>query len=107
MPQLVDHAAHRRRILEGAAAVPFVEAEALERRLLVGGTPDRTAGLDDSNRLLVRGLGAGGTSHYAGSFSASRRGSRSLTFLPRRDATPRGLVSSASASNVPFIMFGA
>src|SRR5215467_1827517 len=53
MTHLVDHAAHRRRILEHAAAMPLVEAEALERGELVFRAPDRAAGLDHLDLLLV------------------------------------------------------
>src|SRR6187455_3681141 len=51
---LVDHAAHRRRVLEDPAAVALVQAEALQRGELIVRAADRAAGLDDLERLLVR-----------------------------------------------------
>src|SRR5581483_3084749 len=50
---LADHAAHRRRVFEGAAAVTLVEAEPLQGRFLVAAAPDRAAGLFHRDGLLV------------------------------------------------------
>src|SRR5689334_13562153 len=98
---LVDHAAHRRGILERAPPVPLVEPEPLQRRLLIVTTPDRAADLHDRDRLLA----AGRFGHYAGSrASASRRPRISATFLPRRAATARGLVTWLSAAKVALII---
>src|SRR5437660_5602773 len=63
---LVDHAAHRGRVLEDTAAMALVQAEALQRGKLVVRAPDWAAGLDDLDLLLVchdrpplgRGLGS-------------------------------------------------
>src|ERR1051326_2850354 len=99
---LVDHAAHRGRILERALAVALVEPEPLQRRLLVAGPADRAGGLLDGDGLLG---GGGRFCHHA--LSRASRGSRpriSATFLPRRAATARGLVRCPSASNVALIM---
>src|SRR5881394_3077128 len=85
---LVDHAAHRRRVLEDAAAVAFVQPQALQRGELVVRAADRAAGLGDLDLL---GLGHGLAPQAAASAgSPSRRPSRSPTFLPRRVATMRG-----------------
>src|SRR5260370_754234 len=79
----------------------LVEPEALQRRLLVEAPPDRAAGLHDSDGSLV----ASPLGHHAGSrVSASRRPRISATFLPRRAATARGLVTWLSAANVALIM---
>src|SRR5690349_8908702 len=96
---LVDHAAHRGRILEHAAAMPFVEAEALERGELVVRAADRAAGLGDLDLL---GLGHGHAPQAAASLacSPSRRPIRSPTFLPRRVATMRGELSCCRAAKV-------
>src|SRR5882757_5484198 len=53
---LVDHAAHRRRVLEDAAAVALVQPQALQRGELVVRAADRAAGLGDLDLL---GLGHG------------------------------------------------
>src|SRR4029077_21014075 len=85
---LADHATHRRGVLEGAAAMPLVEPEALQGRFLVEAPADRAAGLHDRDGLFV----ASCLGHHAGSrASASRRPRISATFLPRRAATARGL----------------
>src|SRR3546814_16497825 len=49
---LVDHAAHRGRVLELARAVELVEAEAHERRPLVLLAPDRAADLRSEERRV-------------------------------------------------------
>src|SRR5690348_14904741 len=54
---LVDHAAHRGRVLEGAPPMHLVEAEALQRRLLIVAAADRAAGLHDGDSFL-RALGS-------------------------------------------------
>src|SRR5215467_1018529 len=73
---LVDHAAHCRRIFENALAVSLVQAQTLERCFLVGLASDRAAGLLDRHCPLAV--------HQAFSrASASRRPSTSPTFLPR------------------------
>src|SRR4051794_14183039 len=98
---LIDHAPHRRGILERASPVAFVEPEPLQGRLLVVAAPDWTADLHDCDGLLV----VGPFGHYAGSrASASRRPRISATFLPRRAATARGLVTWLSAAKVALIM---
>src|SRR5207248_798306 len=98
---LVDQAAHRRGILERTPPMARVEAKPLQSRLLVGAAPDRAAGLHDRNGLLV----ASPFGHYAGSrASVCARPRISATFLPRRAATARGLVSWLSAANVALIM---
>src|SRR5207302_1200140 len=98
---LVDHAAHRRGVLEGAAAMALVEPEPLQGRLLVEAPPDRAAGLHDRDGLLV----ADPLGHHAGSrASASRRPRISATFLPRRAATARGLVARPKATKVALII---
>src|SRR5712671_7700324 len=95
---LADHAAHGRGVLERALAMALVEPETLQGRLLVGAPPDRAADLNDRDGLLV-------ASHHAGSrASVSRRPRISATFLPRRAATARGLVTWPSAAKVALIM---
>src|ERR1700735_2357103 len=97
MMHLVQHAAHRGRVFKDTRPVHFIEAKALERRLLVLLAPDRRTDLRDDQGLLL--------SHVAHSrASFSRRPSRSLTFLPRRAATARGLVARPRASKVARIM---
>src|SRR6185437_11105791 len=59
MPYPLDHAAHRRRVLEDARAMELVEAEALERRFLIVLTPDRAADLRHLDGLLRRRFGLG------------------------------------------------
>src|SRR5712691_4018028 len=87
----VDHTAHRRGVFQGAPPVPLVEPQSLERRLLVGGPADWATGLHHGDRLL--GF-SGSPGHHAPSrASASRRPRISATFLPRRAATARGLVT--------------
>src|SRR4029077_4612411 len=87
---LVDHATHRRGVLEGAPPVALVEPEPLQGRLLIVAAPDRAADLHDGHGLRF-GSPLG---HCAGSrASASRRPRISATFLPRRAATARGLVT--------------
>src|SRR5437763_5032642 len=101
MLHLVDHAAHRRGVLEGAAAVPLVEPEPLQRRFLVVAAADRAAGLHHRDGLVLNGA----FGHHAVSrASASRRPRISATFLPRRAATARGLVTWLSAAKVALIM---
>src|SRR5712671_2742989 len=98
---LIDHAAHRRGVLQGAPAMALVEPEALQGRLLVEAPPDRAAHLHDRDGLLV----ASPLGHHAGSrASASRRPRISATFLPRRAATARGLVTWLSAAKVALII---
>src|SRR4051812_43470102 len=53
MAHLVDHAAHRRRVLEDTAAVALVQPQALQRGVLIFSPPDRAAGLGDRYRLLI------------------------------------------------------
>src|SRR5260221_7470540 len=102
---LVDHPAHRRRILERAAAVPLVETKPLQGGLLVMAAPDRAPGLHHRDGLLAGLLVRGRLGHHAVSrASASRRPRISATFLPRRAATARGLVRWLSAANVALIM---
>src|SRR5262249_2356852 len=100
---LVDHAAHRRRVLEDAAAVALVEPQALQGGELVVGASDRAAGLDDLDLLAVGHGHAPWAVASAGSVP-SRRPSRSPTFLPRRVATMRGELSCCKASKVALIM---
>src|SRR5271170_4078865 len=50
---LVDHAAHRRSVLEDGAAVALVQSKALQCVALVDRAADRAAGLGDLDRLLV------------------------------------------------------
>src|SRR5437764_13897127 len=98
---LVDHAAHRRGVFEGAPPMALVEPEPLQGRLLVVAAPDRAADLHNRDGLLV----ASRFGHHAGSrASASRRPRISATFLPRRAATARGLVTWLSAAKVALIM---
>src|SRR5579863_4536340 len=97
MLDLVDHASHRRRVRKRAPPVPLVEPEPLEGRLLVGAAADRAAGLHNGDRLL-------GVRHAVSRVSASRRPRISATFLPRRAATARGLVTWPSAAKVALIM---
>src|SRR5947199_8033021 len=98
---LVDHAAHGRGVLERAPAVALVEPKPLQGRLLVVAAPDRAADLHDRDGLLVFGP----LRHYAGSrASAAGRPRISATFLPRRAATARGLVTWPSAAKVALIM---
>src|SRR6266446_1213030 len=103
---LVDHAPHRGGVLQGAPAMALVEPEALQGRLLVEAPPDRAAHLHDRDSLLVASLlVASPLGHHAGSrASASRRPRISATFLPRRAATARGLVTWLSAAKVALIM---
>src|SRR3954447_7227677 len=98
---LVDHAPHRRGVLKRAPPVALVEPEPLQRRLLVVAAPDRAADLHDCDGLRV----VSPFGHYAGSrASASRRPRISATFLPRRAATARGLVTWLSAAKVALII---
>src|SRR5579872_5774404 len=100
---LVDHAAHRRRVFEGALAMPLVEAQALQRRFLIMAAADRAAHLDHGHGFLF----CTALCHYAGSRAAvslSRRPRMSPTFLPRRAATARGELMRASAAKVALIM---
>src|SRR5436305_14465642 len=98
---LMDHAAYRGGVLERAPPVTLVEPEPLQRRLLVLAAPDRAADLHDCDGLLV----VSRFRHYVGSrASASRRPRISATFLPRRAATARGLVTWLSAAKVALIM---
>src|SRR3984957_14145626 len=98
---LVDHAADGRGVLERAAPVALVEPEPLQGRLLIGAAPDRAADLHYRDGLLL----ASRFGHYAGSrASVSRRPRISATFLPRRAATARGLVTWPSAAKVALIM---
>src|SRR5436190_2675174 len=97
MLYLVDHAAHRGRVLEHAATVSLVQPEALQSRSLIRLAADRAARLHDGHRFLAI--------HYTASRgSASRRPSISPTFLPRRPATARGLVARLNATKVALIM---
>src|SRR5262245_6071481 len=105
MGHLGDHAAHRRRVLERRPAVELVQAETDQRRLLALVAPRRAPDLLHRHCLL--GLGLRHFSRFlesqpcSGTASPSRRRAMiSLTFLPRRAATERGLVSRFSASNV-------
>jgi hypothetical protein len=50
MPDLADHAAHRRRILKHTAAVHLVQAEADQSRALILAASDRTAHLRHLDR---------------------------------------------------------
>ena len=113
---LLDHAAHGRRILERAPAAHLVEAETDQRLLLDPGPPVRACDLLHRNRLA--GLGSSclpacsaAIAHHLASAaspaaSASpaepsrRRATISLTFLPRRAATARGFSCPLSASKV-------
>src|SRR5260370_23515011 len=97
MFHLVDHSPHRRRVFENAPTVPLVQSQPLQRRFLVRLTTDRAPRLHDRHRPLVL--------HYAFSrASASRRPRISPTFLPRRAATPRGLVARLNATKVALII---
>src|SRR6187455_316722 len=95
MAHLVDHAAHRRRVLEDLAAVALVEAQALQGRELIVRAADRASRLGDLERLLVGHavLRYALASAAASAVVPSRRPSRSPTFLPRRVATMRGELS--------------
>src|SRR5260221_8516977 len=87
---LVDHAAHRRGVLERALPVALVEPQSLERRLLIGAPADWAAGLHHGDGFLVVGCRL---CHYAVSrVSGVSRPRISATLLPRRAATARGLV---------------
>src|SRR5690242_10799532 len=102
MANLVDHAAHRRRVLEDAAAMALVQSQADQRGKLVLRAADRAAGLGHLDLLR---LGHGRAPYAAASaWSPSRRPSRSPTFLPRRVATMRGEFNCCRASNVALIM---
>src|SRR5215813_11465773 len=120
MANLVDHAAHRGGILERAPPVHLIETEPDQRLLLNLGPPNGAAVLLNRNGLA--GLGVrfrpGGVSWHvrsppcyltplshaaspADSESAEpsrRRATISLTFLPRRAATPRGFSCPLRAS---------
>src|SRR5215469_16195861 len=100
MLHLGDHAAHRGRVLEGAGAMTLVEAEPLQGRLLIGLAADRAADLRHRHGLLRLRH----DDYSRASFSPSRRPRISLTFLPRRAATERGLTRLLSASKVALIM---
>src|SRR6266404_5744444 len=101
MAHLVDHATHRRRVLEDTAAVELVEAQPDQRRTLVFGPPDRAARLGNFNRLAV---GHRRAPYAASATVSSRRPSRSPTFLPRRVATMRGELSCCRAWKVALLM---
>src|SRR5436305_400738 len=97
MLHFIDHTANRRRVFENATAMAFVQPEPLQGRFLVRLAPDRATGLHDGDRSLAF--------HHAFSrASASRRPRISATFLPRRAATARGLVTWLSAAKVALIM---
>src|SRR5918994_3043992 len=102
---LLDHAAHRGRVLEGRDAVELVEPEPDQRLALLGLAADRRADL-----LNGDGLGGGLLCHrglpHASAPAASpspamrRRDCSVDTLRPRRAATERGLSSFFSASKV-------
>src|SRR6266481_1706046 len=74
---LVDHAAHRGGVLQGAPAMALVEPEPLQGRLLVEAPPDRAAHLHDRDGLLV----ASPLGHHAGSRASASRRDRKSTRL--------------------------
>src|SRR5262249_34676152 len=103
---LVDHAAHRRRVLEDAAAMALVQSQALQGGELIVRAADWAAGLGDLDLL---GFGHSHAPQAVASaspapWSPSRRPIRSPTFLPRRVATMRGELSCCRASKVALIM---
>src|SRR5258708_17520319 len=107
MLHLADHSAHLGAVLQLAAPVHLVEAEADQRRPLVLGPADRRSGLGDLDRPglgLGRGLGHRRYSTIAAASASAAceppRPSRSTIFLPRRCATDFGEVCSVSAAKV-------
>src|SRR5512147_910233 len=101
MLDFLDHAAHRRRILEHAGAVDLVEAEADQRLALVVPPADRAADLRDLEApALFRVPGHG----YSFASVWPRRPMISETLRPRRAAISRGDWMCWSASNVALIM---
>src|SRR5258708_21272049 len=102
MVDLANHAAYRGRVFQRATAMPLVEAEPFQRRLLVGTAPDRAAGLHHRQCFLAVNRSC---RHQAVSrVSASWRPRISATRLPRRAATARGLVTWLSAAKVALII---
>src|SRR5215475_14708001 len=103
MADLVDHAAHRGRILELARAADLVQAEADQRLALVGEAAGGAGDLGHPQLLL--GLGHGSYSLASPLPSpVSRRPMISLTFLLRRAATLRGEAQFVSAAKAAFTM---
>src|SRR6056297_1000407 len=103
MRDLVDHAAHGGGILQLAGLVHLVQAQTDERRALVGGAADRGADLLDDDGFC-HGSQASSATMLDSAGASSRLGRISATFLPRRDATWRGLCSLPRPSIVARIM---
>src|SRR5215469_1489712 len=97
VPDLIDHAADRRRVFKDSPAAQPVEPKPLQCRPLVRPATDRARGLYDGDRLFA-------VHHALSRGSASLRPRISATFLPRRVATARGLVARRSATKVALIM---
>src|SRR5690606_17413209 len=108
---LVDHSTHRRGVGQRPAPSDLVQPEPDERRPLYRRAADRTGDLLDRDRVarIVLRLGHDpvtlrvlpqACASAAAPGRSLRRETISLTFLPRRAATMRGLISRFSASKV-------
>ena len=85
------------------AATSGAQAETDQRRALIGRTASRASDLLHRDRLgglLGRGFRHDQFPSYSATAEPPRRLSTSATFLPRREATARGLVCFFSASKV-------
>src|SRR5262245_47195291 len=110
MGDLRHHATHLRAVDKGPPLMHLVEAEPDQCRALDRRAPDRASDLldDDGFSLLghcqtfscSRAFKAYASVPAASPAPSLRRETISLTFLPRRAATPRGLSSCRSASKV-------
>src|SRR5262245_2821914 len=100
-----DHAAHRRAVLKGAAAVPLVQAEPNQRRTLLFRPADRAADLLHGNRLRCF-VGHDGNpwsdaADYSSAAAAVPRRAWSVEYLmPRCAATSFGCSWLFNASKV-------